>query len=153
MSTTQGFRHAEHVVDWPRITATVRADGTGTLTVNGTERACIADGVDDLRTGMIARCVAIAVRLRRPVRLTVDDVAQTWMLAVRPEGIVQAVGDAGLIPPADGLTVHEGRCRHCQRLQAVTSAKCPQCGADEPHRVEVDPIDAEVIAPDTSTID
>ena len=117
------------------------------------ERTCAAAGVNELRTGMIARCVAIANRLHRPVRVTVTDVAQTWTLAVRPEGIVQAVSDAGLIPPADGLSVHEGRCRRCRRLQAVTSTTCPQCGVDEPHRVEADPIAAEAIVPDASAVD
>ncbi len=153
MNATQALRGAERVADWPRISATVRADGTGTITINGTGRTCAAAGVNELRTGMIARCVAIANRLHRPVRVTVTDVAQTWTLAVRPEGIVQAVSDAGLIPPADGLSVHEGRCRRCRRLQAVTSTTCPQCGVDEPHRVEADPIAAEAIVPDASAVD
>lgn len=153
MSATQAVPHPERVADWPRISATVRPDGTGSLTINGTERACAAEGVDELRTGMIARCVAIATRLRRPVRLTVTEAAQTWTLAVRPEGIVQAISDAGLIPPADGLSVHEGRCRRCRRLQPVTSRSCPQCGRDEPHRVEADPIAAESVVPDASAVD
>ena len=153
MNATQALRGAERVAEWPRINATVRADGTGTITINGTGRTCAAAGVNELRTGMIARCVAIANRLHRPVRVTVTDVAQTWTLAVRPEGIVQAVSDAGLIPPADGLSVHEGRCRRCRRLQAVTSTTCPQCGVDEPHRVEADPIAAEAIVPDASAVD
>lgn len=153
MNATQALRNAERVADWPRISATVRADGTGSLTINGTERTCAASGVNELRTGMIARCVAIANRLHRPVRVTVTEVAQTWTLAVRPEGIVQAVTDAGLIPPADGLSVHEGPCRRCRRLQAVTSTTCPQCGVEEPHRVEADPIAAEAIVPDASAVD
>ena len=99
---------------------------------------------------MIARCVAIAVRLRRPVRLTVSDGPQTWNLAVRPEGIVQLVDDAGMIPPAQGLSVHEGRCRICRRLQAVTERVCVQCHTPEPHRVEVEPIDVQAVIPDAA---
>lgn len=36
MNATQALRGAERVADWPRISATVRADGTGTITINGT---------------------------------------------------------------------------------------------------------------------
>ncbi|MGW9114529.1 hypothetical protein [Microbacterium sp. NPDC055683] len=148
MSETQAVRQPERVADWPRIAATVRTDGTGSLTVNGTERPCAAAGVDELRTGMIARCAAIAARLHRPVRLVVTDLAQTWTLAVRPEGIVQLVDEAGRIASAHGLAAHEGRCRRCLRLQPVTAQRCEQCGVDEPHRVEADPFRAEAVVRD-----
>jgi hypothetical protein len=144
MTSTQTGGQGERVADWPRITATVRPDGTGSLTINGTERACQAASVNELRTGMTARCAAIAMRLRRPVRLIVTDDTSTWNLAIRPEGIVQLIDDAGTIPPADGLSIQEGRCRRCQRLQPVTVAYCAQCGLREPHRPEVDPLVAEV---------
>ena len=91
---------SERVADWPRISATLRADGTGSITVNGTERPCVADNVTALRTGMIAHVALIAARLRRPVRLVVTEDTDTWALAVRPEGIVQLVDDDGTIPPA-----------------------------------------------------
>lgn len=158
MNATQAVQQPERIADWPRITATLHGPGQrivhgfavqlGSLTINGTERACEAESVDALRTGMIARCVAIAIRLRRPVRLTVSDGPQTMNLAVRPEGIVQLVSDAGMIPPAQGLSVHEGRCRVCRRLQPVTEAVCVQCGTPEPHRVEVEPLDVHAVVPD-----
>lgn len=161
MSTNRGnvttrtatARQQERIAVWPRVSACVRSDGTGTITINGTERPCRAPSVDELRTGMIARCVSLAVRLSRPVRLTVTDGAATWNLAVRPEGIVQLVDDAGMIAPADGLSVHEGRCRVCRRLQGVTSTCCPQCGTDEPHRVEANPVDAHDVVPDAEAVD
>lgn len=145
---THAIEQHDPVPAWPRIAATVRPDGTGTLTINGTERPCAAAGIDELRTGMIARSVAIAARLRRPVRLTVTDALQAWAFAVRPEGIVQLLDAAGTIPPATGLTAHEGRCRRCRRLQPVTAATCVQCGLSEPHRVEADPVPAEAVVPD-----
>lgn len=160
MNATQAVTRPERVADWPRITAALHGAGQrivhggpiqlGSLTINGTERACEAPSVDELRTGMIARCVAIAVRLRRPVRLTVNDGTQTWKLAVRPEGVVQLVDDAGMIPSAQGLSIHEGRCRICRRLQAVTEPVCVQCHTPEPHRVEVDPIDVQAVVPDAA---
>lgn len=149
---TSATRQHERVATWPRISASVRPDGTGTITVNGTERPCAAAGVDELRTGMIARCAALARRLRRPVRLTVTDGTSSWTLAVRAEGVVQLLDDAGTIPPGDGLAAHEGRCRVCWRLQPVTAASCAQCGVDEPHRVEADPIDARDVVPDAAAV-
>lgn len=147
-------RQRERIAAWPRVSATVRSDGTGTITVNGTERPCSAGSVDELRTGMIARCATLARRLRRPVRLTVTDGAATWALAVRAEGIVQLVDDAGTIAPADDLAPQEGRCRSCRRLQAVTEATCVQCGVDEPHRVEYNPVDVRDVVPDAAqTVD
>ena len=163
MTATQATRQGERVATWPRITATIHGPSDrlvrgvptyiGSLTINGTERPCEAGSVEELRTGMIARCVAIATRLHRPVRLTVDEGAQSWTLGVRPEGYVQPIDGEGMIPAATGLTVHEGRCRQCRRLLAVTVSTCPQCGSVEPHRVEPDPVDAEVVVPPASSID
>lgn len=147
-------RPRERVAAWPRVSATVRPDATGTITVNGTERPCSAESVDALRTGMIARCATLARRLRRPVRLTVTDGPDTWSLAVRADGIVQLLHDDGTIEPADGLAPQEGRCRVCRRLQPVTAAACTQCGIDEPHRVETNPLDARTVVPDAAeTVD
>lgn len=164
VSATQTSTRAERVADWPRITGTIRGSGdrvvhgfpvqVGTLAINGSERACEAGSVEELRLGMVARCVAIAVHLNRPVRFTVEDGSDTWILAVRPEGIVQLVDDAGMIPGADGLSVLEGRCRICRRLQPVTAVRCVQCAEPEPHRVEVNPVDvADFARADLPTLD
>ena len=139
MTASQTLPDSERVVDWPRITATLRADGTGSLTVNGTERPCTAANADELRTGMIAHVALIAARLRRPVRLVVTEDADTWTLAVRPEGIVQLVDKDGMIPPADGLSVHQRPCRACRHVQPVTATSCSQCGIERPHSVEAGP--------------
>ena len=139
VNVTQPFPGLHQVPSWPKLVATVRDDGTGTLMVNGTSRPCSAESVTALRTGMVARCVAIATSLHRPVRLDVTEGGETYGLAVRPEGFVQLVEPDGTIPAPDGLTVDEGRCRHCRRLQPVTSTTCGQCGVDEPLRVEVAP--------------
>jgi hypothetical protein len=139
MNATEPLTGLHRVPAWPRLAATVARDGTGTLTINGVNRACAAESVTALRTGMIARAVAIGTQLRRPIRLDVTDGGQTHALAVRPEGYVQLIGTDGTIPAPDGLSVDEGRCRVCRRLQPVTSATCVQCGANEPLRVEVAP--------------
>lgn len=133
--------NTEEVAEWPRITATVRPDGTGSLTINGTEHPCHAATIEQLRTGVIARCAALAARLRRPVRLDAVEGGQTWTLAVRPGGVVQPLDTDGTIGPGEALDVHQGPCRNCRTPQAVTTPRCLLCGSQEPHRVTVDPSD------------
>ena len=148
MNATQPLTGLHRVPEWPRLAATVASDGTGTLTINGVSRACAAESVAALRTGMIARAVAIGTQLRRPIRLDVTEEGRTHALAVRPEGYVQLIGADGTIPAPDGLSIDEGRCRVCRRLQPVTSATCVQCGVDEPLRVEVaPPAEPNTVAP------
>ena len=86
MNATQPLTGLHRVPEWPRLAATVTHDGTGTLTINGVSRACAAESVAALRTGMIARAVAIGTQLRRPIRLDVTEDGRTHALAVRPEG-------------------------------------------------------------------
>ncbi len=158
MSTDRGNNGGTHTLEhqrvatWPRVTATVHPEGHGTLTINGTERPCAAPSVDELRTGVIARTATLARRLHRPVRLTVTDGDATWPLAVRPDGVVQLLDQSGTIAPAHDLVPHEGRCRTCRHLQPVTTATCTQCGTDEPHRVETDPVRARDIVPDAVAV-
>ncbi|PPF72626.1 FHA domain-containing protein [Pseudoclavibacter sp. Z016] len=138
MPRTQTLRQGQQLASWPRMVALVRPDGSGSLTINGTERACAAASIEELRTGMIARCVSYAIQLGRPVRLDVDEPPNTWTLAVRADGIVQEADESGTLPSADGLAPIEGRCRVCRHLEPVIAAACSQCATPEPHRVEVD---------------
>jgi hypothetical protein len=138
---------AERVVDWPRITAVVRPDATGALTINGTERACSAGSVDALRKGISARCVSLALTLGRPVPMSVTEDGQTWALVVRPEGIVQMRNANGTVDPPTGLLVDESRCRACRHLELITVTTCTQCQVPEPHRVETTPLEIEDVLP------
>ena len=147
MKATQPVPGLTRVPTWPRLVAELHGDNTGTLTVSGVGRACAAESVAALRTGLIARAVSYAVQLRRPVRLDVTEAAASYQLAVRPEGYVQLIDAEGIIPAADGLSVDEGRCRHCRRLQPVTSTTCIQCHIEEPLRVEVAPHGEPIDAP------
>lgn len=88
MNTTQPVPGLTRVPTWPRLIAELHGDTTGTLTVNGTSRACAAESIEALRTGLIARAVSYAVQLRRPVRLDVTEAAASYQLAVRPGRVV-----------------------------------------------------------------
>lgn len=139
-TSTSTVLDAQQVAQWPRVAATVTEAGTGTLTVNGTERACAGDTIDALRAGIVARCVSIAREVRRPIRLDVTQEGFTHALAVRPEGYVQLLDNRGHITELVGEhTLLEGRCRRCRRLQPVIRRHCVQCELDEPLRVEAQP--------------
>jgi len=145
MNPTSNPLPALAVVSWPRIIATVNADATGTLTINGVQRTCAAETLDALRAGMIARCVTIATALHRPVRLTVTEGEEVWPLAVRPNGVVQALSPTGTIEADDDLVPAQGPCRYCRRPQPVTERVCAQCQTPDPLRVEDAPIETEDI--------
>lgn len=68
----------------PRLSAIVRADASGELTINGTSRPLIAADAARLRAGIIARCAAIGRQVGRPVRLSVVDVTGTYQLGIHP---------------------------------------------------------------------
>lgn len=126
----------ERVPDWPRLLATVHADGTGTLRVHGTDRECVAGSVEALRTGIVARAVRVAVQLRRPVQLHVTESGTVWPLAVHPSGVVQALSASSMIIVDDALPPAEGPCRRCRHQQSVVEHRCAQCGVEWPHAVE-----------------
>ncbi len=129
-------RTAESVPGWPTVRAMVRADGTGTITITGTERPCAARSPDQLRLGIAARCAALAVDLGRPVRLTVTEDDQTLYLAVRPQGVVQELRSDGTIDPAGNLAAQVAACRSCGHHQPITTTTCPACTLHNPHQVE-----------------
>lgn len=126
---------------YPRIVAVIRADSTGELTINGTSHPIGAEALPWLRGGVIARCALIAREVKRPVRLTVQDLAldESYELAVHPDAFVQPLSPAGTV---EGLAADaprptgDGRCWHCRRLQPLKNRYCEQCGTERPHDVE-----------------
>lgn len=135
------------VIAWPRITATLGGGAEGTLVINGVVHPCRAASTETLRIGMIARCTATAIMLRRPVRVEVIETvrsggrtsSQSWILAVRPDGVVQEIDGRGrIIDTDDDLLAIEGPCRQCGAATQVTASRCPACGTDEPLGVLAD---------------
>src|SRR5215213_2600384 len=75
---------------WPLADATVHADGTARLTINGTERPLSAPDPDTARAELV-RLVRdeLAAELGRPVRLrTTDPDGTEGLVAVAPDGQV-----------------------------------------------------------------
>lgn len=121
------------VIGWPKITAKITGETDGTLVINGVVHPCWAPRIDVLRTGMIARCAATAITLRRPVRVDISESGQSWSVAVRPDGIVQELDKRGMIISTDGeLLPVEGCCRACGETNPVTARHCSGCGTAEP---------------------
>ena len=121
------------VIGWPKISATITGETDGTLVINGRVHPCWAPRTEVLRIGMIARCAATAITLRRAVRVDITEDGQSWSVAVRPDGIVQELDKSGRIIGADtDLLPVEGGCRACGRSNPVIARNCGGCGIEEP---------------------
>jgi MinD-like ATPase involved in chromosome partitioning or flagellar assembly len=90
------------VPTFPKIEATVAADATGTVAINGVSRP--VSGADDqaVREEILAVVTATANDMGRPVRLTTHDALGEQQLAVHPDGRVEAL--TGLDASAAFLT-------------------------------------------------
>ena len=125
----------------PRLSAIVRADASGELTISGTSRPLVAADVARIRAGIIARCAAIGRQLGRPVRLTVVDVDGTYQLGIHPDAFVQILNADGTVDdtPDPARVVGDSPCRHCGKPQSLRNNYCTLCGTKAPHDVEAAP--------------
>ena len=127
----------------PRLSAIVRTDASGELTISGTSRPLIAADTARLRAGIIARCAAIGRQVGRPVRLTVVDVDGTYQLGIHPDAFVQILNPDGTVEDAPGSApriIGDSPCRHCGKPQPLHHNYCTLCGTKSPHDVEAAPI-------------
>ena len=88
MSPSTTARPGTEIPRWPKISVTLNADGTGLLTNQGRDHRLNAADIDAARADVIARVVATARSLERPVRLKSTDPDGEWELAVHPDGTV-----------------------------------------------------------------
>ena len=123
---------------WPQVTAALRPDGTGTLSVNDHLYACAATSPDRLYVGVLARGTVIARTMGRPVRVHVSDTTGSRLLAVHADGRVQPVLADGRLDAAQ--PVPASPCRRCGTDAPLAAATCASCGTLEPHRVEQSPV-------------
>lgn len=97
-----------NVPNEPHITAIVRADGSGEVSVDGERSEVHATDVAGARAAVIARVAEEATSRDRPVRVATTDLDGIYALIVHPDGDVEsegpvadasASGESGLIPP------------------------------------------------------
>ncbi len=122
---------------WPLVRAQLRPDGTGTVHVNEHASACAAASTDRLRAGALARAVAVARTVGRPVRVVLADASGAVLLAAHPDGTLRTLPAEGAGAPVD---VPPAPCRRCGSDQPVVALACAACGTLEPLRVETEPV-------------
>lgn len=89
----------ETVPVFPRIEATIAADHTGAVAINGVSQAVFGTDDQAVRAEIIALVTATATEFNRPVRLTTQDALGEQELAVYPDGHVEAL--TGLTEPPE----------------------------------------------------
>jgi MinD-like ATPase involved in chromosome partitioning or flagellar assembly len=88
----------QDVPSTPVVTAIVRSDATGELTVDGTTQELRAADSAQVSEDILSRVATIAGELGHPVRLTTVDDQGSWPLIVHPDGNVESGGDPILTP-------------------------------------------------------
>jgi MinD-like ATPase involved in chromosome partitioning or flagellar assembly len=81
-----------NVPNEPHITAIVRADGTGEVSVDGERSEVHATDVAGARAAVIARVAEEATARDRPVRVATTDLDGVYALIVHPDGNVESEG-------------------------------------------------------------
>jgi MinD-like ATPase involved in chromosome partitioning or flagellar assembly len=82
------------VPNWPKVSATVRTDGTAEVTVDGTSYAIQGDTVEQARAAVLQHVsTRTAAPLGRPVKVETVDPEGQWNLIVHPDGHVDSLDD------------------------------------------------------------
>ncbi|WP_104129571.1 cobalamin biosynthesis protein CobQ [Cryobacterium sp. N21] len=83
----------ETVPTFPRIEATVAADATGTVAINGVMQSVVGADEQAVRAEILTLVTVTATDMGRPVRLNTRDRLGEQLLAVYPDGHVEALSD------------------------------------------------------------
>ncbi|WP_104131470.1 cobalamin biosynthesis protein CobQ [Cryobacterium sp. M91] len=83
----------ETVPIFPRIEATVAADATGTVAINGVMQSVAGADEQAVRAEILTLVTVTATNMGRPVRLNTRDRLGEQLLAVYPDGHVEALSD------------------------------------------------------------
>ena len=125
------------VPQWPTLTVTLRADGTGELHLSpSTTEQIEADGLEQARRLVLSKVAAYAeTNHHRAVRLRVQEPDGEWLLGVNPDGTGFELTDD--TQPADE--------RHPQASDDLTPSQSPTAGAPNPplRRLTVTDADAD----------
>jgi MinD-like ATPase involved in chromosome partitioning or flagellar assembly len=134
----------------PLITAVVRSDATGELTVDGETEAIRADEGGMVSEEILSRVTALAGALGRPVRLTTDDDQGSWPLIVHPDGDVKSGGEPLLKPVPE---LHPAPAPQPEWDSQLPTAPVPVSDvvADSPARIEEFTLEPVAALPLTAT--
>src|SRR6478735_10502515 len=75
-------------LDFPKINAVLRTNGTGEVTINGTSHAIEADNEAAVLNDALRLITETAAQLGRPVRVSTTDPDGQGLIIVSPDGIV-----------------------------------------------------------------
>ncbi|MFF2300681.1 MinD/ParA family protein [Arthrobacter sp. NPDC058127] len=81
-------------LDFPKIDAVLRANGTGEVTINGTSHAIQADDEAAVLREALRLITDTAAQLGRPVKVSTTDPDGQGLIVVSPEGIVSEASQA-----------------------------------------------------------
>ncbi|BCW12835.1 hypothetical protein NtRootA2_41170 (plasmid) [Arthrobacter sp. NtRootA2] len=81
-------------LDFPKIDAVLRANGTGEVTINGTSHAIQAEDEAAVLSQALRLITETAAQLGRPVRVSTTDPDGQGLIVVSPEGIVSEAAPA-----------------------------------------------------------
>lgn len=81
-------------LDFPKIDAVLRANGTGEVTINGTSHAIQAEDEAAVLSQALRLITETAAQLGRPVRVSTTDPDGQGLIVVSPEGVVSEEGTA-----------------------------------------------------------
>ncbi|MFK0042406.1 chromosome partitioning protein ParA [Paenarthrobacter sp. NPDC090517] len=81
-------------LDFPKIDAVLRANGTGEVTINGTSHAIQAEDEAAVLSQALRLITDTAAQLGRPVRVSTTDPDGQGLIVVSPEGIVSEAAPA-----------------------------------------------------------
>ncbi|GAB2722982.1 hypothetical protein GCM10027038_22460 [Arthrobacter bambusae] len=119
-------------LDFPKIDAVLRANGTGEVTINGTSHAIQADDEAAVLREALLLITDTAAQLGRPVKVSTTDPDGQGLIVVSPEGLVSEAAQAKPSP------------RRQKNPEPAVSAPAPVHAPAEPAAEEVDPPAAPV---------
>ena len=133
----------------PRISALVRRDATGQLTIDGVSQSITATDDAGLREEIISRVVTSAEQAGRALPVLIVDDDGEWPLIVHADGLVEADGTSSRAPnpaAAEPESAHTARSagvpaaplgrRAAREAAAAATAKAAPETATAPERVE-----------------
>jgi len=113
---------ADAPVRLPQITAEVREDGTGEVTVDGVRETIALADLAEAGAAITARIAAIAAEAGRALPVEVRDPDGLWALLIHPDGRVDEADESDLAPSSAPVPVVEASWSEPDLLSTPTPA-------------------------------